>query len=418
MTINLAERAHNHNFEADWISRSLLDTDFYKLLMLQFIWKHFRAVQVTFALVNRMMTVPLAAAVPEAELRRQLEHARTRRVTKSELIWLAGNTFYGQRGIFESAFLEWLADFALPPYELNRDGDQWLFRVTADWGGASMWEIPALAILSELRTRAALAGLSEFELDILYARAKTKLWEKIVRLQGVPGLRLTDFGTRRRHSFLWQDYVVQAMAAELGHGYLGTSNALLAMRHDQEAMGTNAHELPMVLASLAVQGRVQIPIRQAQYEVLRLWQETYGGASASCSRIPSGRRSSCRRPPRGSATGRGSESTARTRSSPARSTWSGSTSAAKTPPRSSYSSVTASTWAPSSSCMRPSAGTSSPGTAPRTSRGPQTSATHRSGCPARASATHTAGAHSSRMTSVGATRGVSRRLTPSASSAR
>lgn len=278
MIINLAERAHNHNFEADWICRSLLDTDFYKLLMLQFIWKHFHAVQVTFALVNRTLTVPLAAAVPEAELRRQLEHARTRRATKSELIWLAGNTFYGQRGIFEPAFLEWLADFELPPYELNRDGDQWLFRVTADWGGASMWEIPALTILSELRTRAALAGLSEFELDILYARAKAKLWEKIARLQDVPGLRLTDFGTRRRHSFLWQDYVVQAMAAELGRGYLGTSNALLAMRHDQEAMGTNAHELPMVLASLAAQGRVQIPIRQAQYEVLRLWQETYGGA--------------------------------------------------------------------------------------------------------------------------------------------
>ena len=278
MIINLAGRAHNHNFEADWICRSLLDTDFYKLLMLQFIWKHFRTVQVTFAVVNRTAAVPLVAQVPEAELRRQLEHARTRRITKSELIWLAGNTFYGQRGIFEAAFLEWLADFTLPPYELTQDGDQWLFRVTADWGAASMWEIPALTIVNELRTREALATLSEFELDILYARAKAKLWEKIARLQGVPDLRLTDFGTRRRHSFLWQDYVVQAMAAGLGGSYLGTSNALLAMRHDQEAMGTNAHELPMVLTSLAAQDRLRIPVRQAQYEVLRLWQETYGGA--------------------------------------------------------------------------------------------------------------------------------------------
>ena len=41
MIINLARRAHDHNWELDPITRSLLDTDFYKLLMLQFIWKHF-----------------------------------------------------------------------------------------------------------------------------------------------------------------------------------------------------------------------------------------------------------------------------------------------------------------------------------------------------------------------------------------
>ncbi len=30
------------------------------------------------------------------------------------MIWLAGNTFYGRRGIFEPAFLEWLAN-GFPP---------------------------------------------------------------------------------------------------------------------------------------------------------------------------------------------------------------------------------------------------------------------------------------------------------------
>ena len=79
-----------------------------------------------------------------------------------------------------------------------------------------MWELYALAILDELKTRAQLKTLSEFGLDILYARAKTKLWNKIERLRGVPGLSVADFGTRRRHSFLWQEYVVVAMAANLG----------------------------------------------------------------------------------------------------------------------------------------------------------------------------------------------------------
>jgi hypothetical protein len=47
MHVNFAERAHNHNWKLDPIVRSLLDTDFYKLLMLQFIWKNFPAIHVT-----------------------------------------------------------------------------------------------------------------------------------------------------------------------------------------------------------------------------------------------------------------------------------------------------------------------------------------------------------------------------------
>ncbi len=47
MNVNFAERAHNHNWKLDPIVRSLLDTDFYKLLMLQFIWKNFPAIHVT-----------------------------------------------------------------------------------------------------------------------------------------------------------------------------------------------------------------------------------------------------------------------------------------------------------------------------------------------------------------------------------
>ena len=114
-----------------------------------------------------------------------------------------------------------------------------------------MWELYALAIIDELKTRANLKRLSEFGLDILYARAKTKLWGKIEQLVGVPDLHVADFGTRRRHSFLWQEYVVEAMASNLGSAFTGTSNAFLAHKHDLEAIGTNAHEIPMVLAALA-----------------------------------------------------------------------------------------------------------------------------------------------------------------------
>jgi len=122
--INISRRAHDHNWELDPITRSLLDTDFYKLLMLQFIWKHFRTARASFTLLNRTTSVRLGEIVYIDELREQLDATRKLKFHKSELIWLAGNTFYGRRGIFEPGFLEWLErDFRLSDYELEvRDG--------------------------------------------------------------------------------------------------------------------------------------------------------------------------------------------------------------------------------------------------------------------------------------------------------
>jgi nicotinate phosphoribosyltransferase len=275
MIVNFAERAHNHNWALDPVTRSLLDTDFYKLLMLQFIWKHYPKTRVSFSLFNRTSSVRLADLLTTEELTQQLEHVRKLRFRKSELVWLAGNTFYGRRGIFEPGFLEWLErDFRLSDYQLKINGDQ--FHLTFDglWTETTMWELYSLSILDELKTRAHLKKLSEFGLDILYARAKTKLWSKIERLRGVPDLRLADFGTRRRHSFLWQEYVVEAMASNLGPNFIGTSNAFLAHKHDLEAIGTNAHEIPMVVAALAPDDE---SLKASQYQVLDMWQRTYEG---------------------------------------------------------------------------------------------------------------------------------------------
>jgi nicotinate phosphoribosyltransferase len=273
MIVNLAERAHNHNWQLDPITRSLLDTDFYKLLMLQFIWKHFPAVEVTFTLVNRSTTVRLAEHIRIEELRMQLDHVRGLRFHKSELIWLAGNTFYGKRGIFEPDFLEWLEhDFMLPDYELAVVDKEFSLTFHGLWTQTTLWEVYALSILSELKTRASLREMSEFSLDILYARAKATLWSKIERLRGVPGLKIADFGTRRRHSFLWQEYVVKAMRDTLGPTFSGSSNTYLAYKHDLEAIGTNAHEIPMALAAMA---NTDEELRMSQYHVLELWQQTY-----------------------------------------------------------------------------------------------------------------------------------------------
>ncbi|MCW6508624.1 nicotinate phosphoribosyltransferase [Lichenifustis flavocetrariae] len=271
---DIAQRVYDHTWKLDPIIRSLLDTDFYKLLMLQMIWGLHPEVSATFSLLNRSRTVRLSEEIEESELRAQLDHARSLRFTKKEMIWLAGNSFYGRHQIFEPKFLAWLAQFSLPPYELKREDGQFVLHFHGRWCETTMWEIPALAIVNELRSRAALKRLGQFELDVLYARAKAKLWSKVERLRNLPGLRISDFGTRRRHSFLWQRWCVEALKEGLGGAFIGSSNVLLAMNNDLEAIGTNAHELPMVLGALA---RDDQQLRSAPYRVLEDWQKYYGG---------------------------------------------------------------------------------------------------------------------------------------------
>jgi nicotinate phosphoribosyltransferase len=271
---DIASRVYNHTWKLDPIIRSLIDTDFYKLLMLQMIWKIYPDVHATFSLINRTTSVRLADDIDEQELRDQLDHARSLKLTKKEAIWLAGNTFYGKNQIFEPEFLAWLAAFRLPEYELYREDGQFVLNFHGRWMETSMWEIPALAIINELRSRAAMKHLGQFTLDVLYARAKAKMWAKVERLRTLPGLRISDFGTRRRHSFLWQRWCVEALKEGIGDAFTGTSNVKLAMDSDLEAVGTNAHELPMVAAALA---RTDEELARAPYKVLQDWNRLYQG---------------------------------------------------------------------------------------------------------------------------------------------
>jgi nicotinate phosphoribosyltransferase len=272
--VDIATRVHNHNWKIDPIVRSLIDTDFYKLLMCQSVLRNRPDVNVVFKLVNRTASVRLADLVDEGELREQLDHARSLRLSRGESTWLRGNTFYGKRQMFSSEFMEWLDAVRLPPYQLEvRDG-QFELTFEGPWPEVMLWEVPALAILMELRSRAVLRGMGRFELQVLYARAMARVWEKLERLRALDGLRLGDFGTRRRHSFLWQDWCVQALMEGLGERFVGTSNCLIAMRHDVEAIGTNAHELPMVQAALATD---DVELRDAPYRVLADWHAEHDG---------------------------------------------------------------------------------------------------------------------------------------------
>src|ERR1700730_19353416 len=95
MATDIATRVYNHTFRIDPAVRRRLDTDFYKLLMLQMIWKLHPKREVAFQLINRTTAVRLADIVDERELIDQLDHARTLRFAKNELILHTGENFCG-----------------------------------------------------------------------------------------------------------------------------------------------------------------------------------------------------------------------------------------------------------------------------------------------------------------------------------
>ena len=272
--VDIATRVWNHKWKIDPIVRSLIDTDFYKLLMCQSVFRNKPDTQVTFSLINRSKHIRLADLIDEGELREQLDHIRTISLARGESTWLRGNTFYGKRQMFRPDFMEWFENLRLPPYHLEKRDGQYELTFEGNWPEVMLWEIPALAVLMELRSRAVLNEMAKFELEVLYARAMAKLWEKVERLREIPDLKLADFGTRRRHGFLWQDWCVQALMEGLGDKFIGTSNCRIAMRRDIEAIGTNAHELPMIYAALA---ETDEELRQAPYDVLADWHEEHDG---------------------------------------------------------------------------------------------------------------------------------------------
>ena len=272
--VDIAARVYDHSWKIDPIVRSLIDTDFYKLLMCQFVFRNSPDTQVRYQLVNRSSTVRLGELIDPGELREQLDHIRTLNLSRGESTWLRGNTFYGKRQMFRPEFMEWFEGLRLPPYHLERRGGQFELTFEGSWPEVMLWEIPALAVITELRSRAVLRRLGRFELQVLYARAMTRVWQKMERLGRLSGLQLADFGTRRRHSYLWQDWCVQAMIEGLEHSFVGTSNCLIAMRREVEAIGTNAHELPMVHAALATDDD---ELATAPYRFMQQWQQGHDG---------------------------------------------------------------------------------------------------------------------------------------------
>ena len=256
------------------IITSLLEPDFYKFTMGQFVWRRYPDAWVTSAFRNRTKNVHLGRIIDLGQLREELDHVRTLRFTNSELHYLRGTNEYGDR-MFCEDYLQFLKGLQLPEYLLEKDGDDIRLEFEGPWPKQIYWETIGLSMMNELYARKLMEPLTRFEQDVVYANGRVRLMNKIQELRKHPGIKFSDFGSRRRFSTAWQGYVDEVLRDELPDQFLGTSNTYLANRTGVIPMGTSAHELQMVVAGLHDDGNEGDWLGDAQKEVVNGWWDEY-----------------------------------------------------------------------------------------------------------------------------------------------
>ncbi|WP_312235001.1 nicotinate phosphoribosyltransferase [Pseudescherichia sp.] len=217
---------------ANPILRTLLDTDAYKLHMQQAVFHQYHDVHVSAEF--RCRGDDLLGIYADA-IREQVDAMQHLRLQDDEYQWLSSLPF------FRADYLDWLRTFRYDPSQvvITNDQGKLSIRLAGPWREVIMWEVPLLAVISEVvhRYRSPDAGVSE---------ALATLEEKLANFsQMTAGLdmsrfRLMDFGTRRRFSRDVQQAIVERLQQE--PWFVGTSNYDLARRLTLTPMGTQAHE--------------------------------------------------------------------------------------------------------------------------------------------------------------------------------
>ena len=214
------------------VLHTLLDTDAYKLHMQQAVFHHYYDVDV--AAEFRCRGDDLLGIYADS-IREQVDAMQHLTLQDDEYQWLSGLPF------FKADYLNWLRDFRYKPEQVTvtNDNGKLDIRLEGPWREVIMWEVPLLAVISELahRYRSPETGVTQ-----ALAALENKLAGFATLTDGLDmsRFRLMDFGTRRRFSRDVQQAIVQRLQQE--SWFVGTSNYDLARRLNLTPMGTQAHE--------------------------------------------------------------------------------------------------------------------------------------------------------------------------------
>ncbi|UCO99601.1 nicotinate phosphoribosyltransferase [Metapseudomonas lalkuanensis] len=245
------------------IIQNLLDTDFYKLTMMQAVLHNYPNAEVEweFRCRNDEDLTPYLA-----EIRFQIEQLADISITPDQLHFLERIPF------IKPDFIRFLSlfRFNLRYLQVGIEDGQLCVRLRGPWLHVILFEIPLLAIISEVRNRYRYR-------DVKLVQAREQLYRKLDWLRAnasdeeLQDFQLADFGTRRRFSYKVQEEVVHILKRDFPGRFVGTSNIHLAREYDIKPIGTMAHEWLMAHQQLGPR------LIDSQIAALDCWVREYRG---------------------------------------------------------------------------------------------------------------------------------------------
>jgi len=236
---------------------SLLDTDLYKLTMMQVVHSKFPTLPVKYKFKLRNKNVSLVDL--QKEIENNIFDLEYIRFTDEELDYLI------QLNFFKPMFIEYLKTFQLNPEHVKVSviDDELDITIEGTWLETILFEVPILAIVNELF------------FSTLPVKDNTETWgfdrlvDKINLIKDTD-LIFADFGTRRRYSFAWQNEIIKGLHENVPNNFIGTSNVFFAKKYGIKPIGTMSHEYLQAFQAI-------VHPRHSQKEALEVWSEEYDG---------------------------------------------------------------------------------------------------------------------------------------------
>ena len=244
------------------IIRSLADTDLYTTTMQQAILHQFPATQTRFEFNCRTPRAGLDKIA--TRVRDEINALGDLSYTKDEL------DFIGSLRFIKRDYVEFLRMFRPNPENVTvrvDDAGELKISATGSWLHNIYWEVPILAIVSELNT--------EMQCGVVDAMGDQEIQNRklnLFNMRAPKNFRFSEFGTRRRLSRAWHEKVVQDLKRQCGEHLVGTSNVYFAMKYGLTPIGTMAHQWIM-----AGQGMPQTRLANHQKYMLEAWSSEYRG---------------------------------------------------------------------------------------------------------------------------------------------
>ncbi len=262
------------------IITSLLDTDLYKLTLMQLVRHQFPAVPVEYRFrclnpgndpAGAQASHQLGAHV--SEIRDEIRALCGLHFQYAELAYLRSLRFLKVDFVDFLRFFkldeQYISVSALPSGEMD-------ITIQGPWLQTVLFEVPVLAIINEVYYRHA-----PQRPDLTVGRQRLQRKIDQLRTAELGELKIADYGTRRRLSAAWQEEVVRTLQGGLGSGQAtgteragqlaGTSNLLLAMKLGLTPLGTMAHEFLQACQALAPR------LRDSQHFAFEAWSREYRG---------------------------------------------------------------------------------------------------------------------------------------------